>query len=93
MRLYSLFSFSTMARAIIYTRKYCPFCTKAKALLDAEGVTYEEIDITQDPVREEEMRTITGRTTVPQVFLHVGGCDDLHAYKDALSKPDLLHDV
>jgi glutaredoxin 3 len=82
-----------MARAIIYTKDWCPFCKKAKALLDSEGVTYEEIDVTHDPVKEEEMRKVSGRTTVPQIFLHVGGCDDLHAYRDASSKPDLLSNV
>ena len=82
-----------MARAIIYTRKYCPYCQKAKELLDTQGISYEEIDVSNDPVKEEEMKRISGRTTVPQVFLHVGGCDDLHAYRDASSKPDLLSNV
>jgi glutaredoxin 3 len=65
----------------MYTTQVCPFCIRAKALLKQRGVTaIEEIRIDLDPVQRDEMMAITGRRTVPQIFIgatHVGGCDDL----------------
>lgn len=66
----------------IYTKPTCPYCIKAKALLDSKSVTYHEIDILALLERRNEMIEKSGRTTVPQIFIgeaHVGGCDDLHA--------------
>ena len=73
-----------MAHVIIYTKDYCPYCTKAKALLTRKGVTdIREIDITHDEALQQEMLSRSnGRKTVPQIFIgstHVGGCDDLYA--------------
>jgi glutaredoxin 3 len=72
-----------MARVEIYTKFLCPYCARAKRLLDAKGVDFEETDITMGgPGREEMLGRSNGRTTVPQIFIdgrHVGGCDDLHA--------------
>jgi glutaredoxin 3 len=69
---------------IIYSRSTCPFCVKAKALLEQEGVAYQEIDINLFPEKRSEMiEKSNGRTTVPQIFIngkHIGGCDDLFAY-------------
>jgi len=69
---------------LIYTKETCPYCAKAKALLDRQGLSYEEIRIDLHPQKREEMiQKSNGRTTVPQVFLHgqhIGGCDDLHAH-------------
>lgn len=72
-----------MADVLIYTSPICPYCVRAKKLLDAKGVTYQQIDIQAEPGRREEMVRLTGgRTTVPQIFIDgqpVGGCDDLYA--------------
>ncbi|HAJ12317.1 MAG: glutaredoxin 3 [Hydrogenophaga sp.] len=71
------------AQVKIYSSDYCPYCMRAKALLQARGVTdYEEIVVDGRPDVRATMTEITGRTSVPQIFIgdrHVGGCDDLHA--------------
>lgn len=68
---------------IIYTKDYCPYCTKAKSLLTKKGAAFREVDITRDEALQEEMLAKSnGRKTVPQIFIgsnHVGGCDDLYA--------------
>ena len=65
----------------MYTTQFCPFCVRAKALLQKRGVEQiEEVRIDLDPVEREQMVRITGRRSVPQIFIgdtHVGGCDDL----------------
>ncbi len=70
-----------MPRVEIYTKAFCPYCTRATALLDARGVEYEEYDITMGgPKRAEMLQRANGRSTVPQIFIgdtHVGGSDDL----------------
>ncbi|MFM7332050.1 MAG: glutaredoxin 3 [Brachymonas sp.] len=67
----------------MYTTAVCPFCIRAKQILKAKGVAQiEEIRIDADPAQREQMMQITGRRTVPQIFIgatHVGGCDDLVA--------------
>ena len=67
----------------MYTTQVCPFCIRAKALLKQRGVAHiEEIRIDLDPVQRDHMMAVTGRRTVPQIFIgdtHVGGCDDLMA--------------
>lgn len=72
-----------MARVEIYTKFLCPYCTRAKALLSAKDVDFEEIDITMDAkARAQMIDRAGGRTTVPQVFIndaHIGGSDDLAA--------------
>jgi glutaredoxin 3 len=72
-----------MAKVEIYTKAYCPYCTRAMRLLASKGVQPEEIDITMGgPRRAEMLGRANGRTTVPQVFIdgrHVGGSDDLAA--------------
>lgn len=72
-----------MARIEIYSKIFCPYCTRAKQLLAAKGVDYEEYDITMGgPRRSEMIQRANGRTTVPQIFIddrHIGGSDDLHA--------------
>ena len=82
-----------MAKVEIYTRAFCGYCTRAKRLLEAKGVDYEEIDITMDaPRRNEMIQRAQGRMTVPQIFIddnHVGGSDDLHAL-DARGRLDPL---
>lgn len=72
-----------MAKVEIYTKAFCGFCHRAKALLDSKGVDYEEFDITMGgPKRGEMVERSNGRMTVPQVFIdgrHIGGCDELQA--------------
>ena len=67
----------------MYTTQVCPYCIRAKQLLQARGVAQiEEIRIDLDPAQRMQMMEITGRRTVPQIFIgdtHVGGCDDLMA--------------
>ena len=67
----------------MYTTQVCPFCIRAKSLLQQRGVDrIEEVRIDLDPVQRQTMMEITGRRTVPQIFIgdtHVGGCDDLVA--------------
>ena len=64
----------------IYTTPYCPYCVRAKALLQQKGVEYTETDVSDD--RSAMTRRAGGRQTVPQIFIddrHIGGCDDLYA--------------
>ncbi len=67
----------------MYTTAVCPYCIRAKQILKAKGVEQiEEIRIDTDPAQRDHMMQITGRRTVPQIFIgqtHVGGCDDLVA--------------
>jgi glutaredoxin 3 len=67
----------------MYTTQVCPYCIRAKALLKQRGVdAIDEIRIDLDPVERDKMMQLTGRRTVPQIFIgdqHVGGCDDLIA--------------
>lgn len=67
----------------MYTTQVCPFCQRAKMLLQQRGVAQiDEIRVDLDPAERERMIELTGRRTVPQIFIgetHVGGCDDLMA--------------
>ena len=72
-----------MSPVKMYTTEVCPFCIRAKALLKQRGVAQiEEIRVDLDPAERGRMMTLTGRRTVPQIFIgptHVGGCDELMA--------------
>lgn len=67
----------------IYTKTFCPYCWRAKLLLDSKGVEYQEIAVDfGGETRQVMIQRASGRTTVPQIFIgevHVGGCDDLIA--------------
>ena len=71
-----------MAKVEIYTWSTCPFCRRAKELLDIKDVDYTEYDITGDEDAREKMAARSnGRRTVPQIFINnqwIGGCDDMH---------------
>ena len=70
-----------MQKIVIYTTTTCPYCVRAKALLDRVGATYQEINAEDPNIREEMIQKAGGRKTVPQIFIcdfHVGGCDDLY---------------
>jgi glutaredoxin 3 len=70
-----------MTQAVrIYTMTLCPYCWTAKKLLAKKGAEYEEINLDHEPDRWSECERLSGRETVPQIFIgdrHVGGCDDL----------------
>lgn len=69
-----------MAKVEIYTKSYCPYCHRAKELLQIKGVEFIEYDVTDDPEKEREMRERSGRTTVPEIFIDeqlIGGCSEL----------------
>ena len=72
-----------MQKVAMYTTGYCPFCTRAEALLKQKGVAeINKIRVDEDPALREHMMRITQRRTVPQIFIgdtHVGGFDDLSA--------------
>ncbi|MGC4078295.1 MAG: glutaredoxin 3 [Rubrivivax sp.] len=72
-----------MSSVRMYTTQVCPYCLRAKALLKQRGVAaIEEIRVDLDPAQRDAMIALTGRRTVPQIFIgetHVGGCDDLIA--------------
>lgn len=80
-----------MAKIEIYTWSTCPYCARAKALLDSKGVAYTNFDITGDDAARAKMIERTGGPkSVPQTFVddkHYGGCDELHAL-DAQGKLD-----
>jgi len=71
----------------IYTKTFCPYCWRAKALLESKGVAYKEIAVDFGGAERHVMiQRANGRTTVPQIFIggtHVGGCDDLMALDHA----------
>ena len=72
-----------MADIVIYTKPGCPYCSRAKALLERKGADYQEIVASNDPALKAEMvEKSGGKATFPQIFIdgkHVGGCDDIHA--------------
>lgn len=75
-----------MAQVTIFTTLVCPFCVRAKRLLDHKGVPYEEIDVTRDAALREKMIADSGRRTVPQIFIDgvpVGGYQELQSLEDA----------
>ena len=67
----------------IYTKGFCPYCWRAKSLLESKGVEYKEISVDWGGAEKQKMvQRAGGRTTVPQIFIgdyHVGGCDELMA--------------
>ena len=82
-----------MAKFDIYTKAFCPYCSRAMNLLASKGVEVEEFDLTMGgPKRAEMLQRSNGRTTVPQIFIdgrHIGGSDDLAAL-DRAGKLDPL---
>jgi len=72
-----------MPKVEIYTKAFCPYCSRAKALLEIKGVAFDEYDIGMDRAKRTEMlERSNGGYTVPQIFIddrHVGGCDDIFA--------------
>jgi len=76
----------------MYASDWCPYCARARNLLDGKGVAYTEIDVDIVPGARDEMRARGGGETVPQIFIGgrpVGGCEELHAL-DAAGRLDPL---
>ncbi len=69
------------AQVTLYTTQFCPYCVRAKRLLEAKGAGYTDIAVDADPQRRMEMMERSGRRTVPQIWIgeqHIGGCDELY---------------
>lgn len=82
-----------MAKILIYTTDYCPYCVRAKALLQQKNVEFKEIKINSDSLRDEMIKKSGGKKTVPQIFIddqHIGGFDDLHKLDVKKKLDDLL---
>ena len=70
------------AKVVMYATAWCPYCARARELLESKKADLEIIDVDRDPALRQQMMARSGRHTVPQIFIvevHVGGCDDLHA--------------
>ena len=70
-----------MPKVVMYGTAFCPYCTRARQLLQHQGIDYEDIRVDSEPLlRDEMLQRSNGRTSVPQIFIddfHVGGCDDM----------------
>jgi glutaredoxin 3 len=78
----------------MYSTGWCPYCNRARELLESKQVQFEDIDVEARPEARAEMVARSGRRTVPQIFIgetHVGGCDDLHALEAAGRLDPLLN--
>ncbi len=78
---------------IIYTTRFCPFCIRAKQLLDTKSVAYQEVAVDGDSQLRQKMTEQCGRRTVPQIWInqqHIGGCDDLMALEHSAQLDRLL---
>jgi glutaredoxin 3 len=83
-----------VAKVEVYTTTYCPYCSRAKSLLKAKGVAFEEIDVTDDDaMRERMVERSGGRRTVPEIFINgtiIGGYDELKRLDDSGQLDSLL---
>lgn len=82
-----------MAKVTIYTRPFCPYCSRAVALLIDKRADFTEIEAGMDPALRQEMMQRSGRNTFPQIFVgeqHIGGCDDMMALESAGKLDSLL---
>jgi len=74
-----------MAKVLVYTTRFCPYCMQAKVLLNGKGVAFEEIDVGGDALVRTKMIEESGRRTVPQIFINgtpIGGFDELRALEE-----------
>ena len=75
-----------MTQVSLYTTRFCPFCVRAKMLLDAKNVTYTEVSVDSDHAARRLMATRAGANTVPQIWIgeqHIGVCDELYQLERA----------
>lgn len=85
-----------MANVVVYSSANCPYCVRAKELLERKGILFEEIRVDLDPAQRDVMMERTGRRTVPQIFINnkpIGGCDDLYALEKSGELAKLLSDT
>lgn len=85
-----------MSRVLVYSTVTCPYCSRAKRLLERKGIEYEEIQVDRDPEQMRLMMQRSKRRTVPQVFIgeyHVGGYDDLAEMDSCGDLDELLAQV
>ena len=78
---------------VMYSSRFCPFCVRAKALLESKMVSFKELLVDQDPSLRQKMMQKSGRRTVPQIWIggqHIGGCDELMALERANKLDSLL---
>ena len=81
------------AKVVMYLTDWCPYCARARGLLESKSIAYETIDIDERPEARAEMMARSGRRSVPQIFIgdtHVGGSDDLYALDAAGGLDPLL---
>ncbi len=81
------------AEVTMYSTRFCPYCIRARMLLESKHVAYTDIGVDGDPERRREMMQRSGRRTVPQIWIgehHVGGFDDLARLERAGQLDDLL---
>ena len=77
-----------MKTAVMYTTATCPYCLRAKQLLQEKNIAYHEIRVDLDEQQRDKMIALTGRRTVPQIYIddqYIGGCDDLFAHFKKIS--------
>ena len=82
-----------MPEIIVYITPWCPYCIRAKRLLDAKQAHYIEIDVSGNPALRAEMVQKANEHTVPQIWIsdvHIGGCDDLYQLERAGKLDELL---
>jgi glutaredoxin 3 len=82
------------ATIVMYSTRFCPFCVRAKSLLDGKGVAYTDIGVDNQPQLRREMMQRSGRTSVPQIWVgekHVGGFDDLARLEQLGQLDELLN--
>ncbi|WP_108126455.1 glutaredoxin 3 [Saccharospirillum mangrovi] len=80
-------------KVTLYTTRWCGFCARAKDLLERKGEPYLEIPVDGEPEKRQQMMQLSGRHTVPQIWIgkiHVGGCDDLYALERSGQLDSLL---
>ncbi len=85
-----------MSQVVMYCTRFCPYCVSAERLLTAKGVEIHKIPVGSDQASWDEMERLTGRNTVPQIFIgdyHVGGYDDLAALERAGELDSLLEPI
>jgi glutaredoxin 3 len=79
-------------QVVMYVAGWCGYCAQARSLLQSKGIAFEEIDVEAVPGARAEMRTRSGRSSVPQIFIagsHIGGCEELLAL-EAAGRLDLM---
>ena len=83
------------AKVVMYTTRFCPFCMRARSMLKNKGIEYEDIAVGNDPALWQKMQALSGRDTVPQIFINdqaIGGFDDM-AFLERQGKLDPLLNI